>query len=101
MVMVTARSRRIDIISPASVVGQHTCHGGLEITEGIMRELAGKAAFITGGASGIGFALGRAFAEAGMKVMLADIEAAALAAALRSHRDFGPNIRGVACDHAG
>ncbi len=33
-----------------------------------MRELAGRTAFVTGGASGIGFALGRAFAEAGMKV---------------------------------
>ena len=28
-----------------------------------MRELAGKTAFVTGGASGIGFALGRAFAR--------------------------------------
>src|SRR6202049_1470557 len=65
-----------------------------------MRELAGKTAFVTGGASGIGFALGRAFAEAGMKVMLADIEADALAAALKSLHDFGPNIRGVACDVA-
>ena len=46
-----------------------------------MRELAGKAAFVTGGASGIGFALARAFAEEGMKVMLADIERDALAAA--------------------
>jgi len=46
-----------------------------------MRELAGKTAFVTGGASGIGLALGRAFAEAGMKVMLADVEADALAAA--------------------
>jgi NAD(P)-dependent dehydrogenase (short-subunit alcohol dehydrogenase family) len=35
-----------------------------------MRELVGKTAFVTGGASGIGLALGRAFAEAGMKVML-------------------------------
>jgi short chain dehydrogenase len=34
----------------------------------------GKTAFVTGGASGIGFALCRAFAEVGMKVMLADIE---------------------------
>jgi NAD(P)-dependent dehydrogenase (short-subunit alcohol dehydrogenase family) len=65
-----------------------------------MRDLAGKTAFVTGGASGIGFALGRAFAEAGMKVMLADIEADALAAAVKSLHDFGPNIRGVACDVA-
>ena len=47
-----------------------------------MHELAGKTAFVTGGASGIGLALGRAFAEAGMKVVLADIEADALAAAV-------------------
>jgi NAD(P)-dependent dehydrogenase (short-subunit alcohol dehydrogenase family) len=63
-----------------------------------MRELAGKTAFVTGGASGIGLALGRAFAQAGMKVMLADIEAAALAAAVESLRDVGPDVRGVACD---
>jgi NAD(P)-dependent dehydrogenase (short-subunit alcohol dehydrogenase family) len=64
-----------------------------------MRELAGRTAFVTGGASGIGFALGRAFAEAGMKVMLADIETDALAAAVTSLRDFG-EVRGVACDVA-
>jgi NAD(P)-dependent dehydrogenase (short-subunit alcohol dehydrogenase family) len=65
-----------------------------------MRELAGKTAFVTGGASGIGFALGRAFAVAGMKVMLADIEADALAAAVGRLRDFAPDVRGVACDVA-
>ncbi len=65
-----------------------------------MRKLAGKTAFITGGASGIGFALGRAFAETGMKVMLADIEADALEAAVRSLRNFGPDVRGVICDVA-
>lgn len=63
-----------------------------------MRELAGKTAFVTGGASGIGLALGRAFAEAGMKVMLADIEAKALAAAVDGLRTISPNIRGVVCD---
>jgi NAD(P)-dependent dehydrogenase (short-subunit alcohol dehydrogenase family) len=63
-----------------------------------MRDLAGKAAFATGGASGIGFALGRALAEAGMKVMLADIEADALKAAVDSLRDVGPEVRGVVCD---
>jgi NAD(P)-dependent dehydrogenase (short-subunit alcohol dehydrogenase family) len=65
-----------------------------------MRELAGKTAFVTGGASGIGLALGRAFAEAGMKVMLADIEANALATAVDSLRGVGPDVRGVACDVA-
>jgi NAD(P)-dependent dehydrogenase (short-subunit alcohol dehydrogenase family) len=68
--------------------------------QGIMRELAGKTAFVTGGASGIGFALGRAFAEAGMKVMLADIEADELKAAVDRLRDIGPGVRGVTCDVA-
>ena len=35
-----------------------------------MRDLVGKTAFVTGAASGIGFALARAFAAAGMNVML-------------------------------
>ena len=65
-----------------------------------MRELAGKTGFVTGGASGIGFALGRAFAEAGMRVMLADIEADALATAVKGLRNVGPDVRGVACDVA-
>jgi NAD(P)-dependent dehydrogenase (short-subunit alcohol dehydrogenase family) len=65
-----------------------------------MRELAGKTAFVTGGASGIGLALGRAFAQAGMKVMLADVEADALAAAVGSLSNFGPNVQGVTCDVA-
>lgn len=65
-----------------------------------MKELAGKTAFVTGGASGIGFALGRAFAEAGMKVMLADVETDALAAAVESLANLGPGVRGVICDVA-
>jgi NAD(P)-dependent dehydrogenase (short-subunit alcohol dehydrogenase family) len=63
-----------------------------------MRELAGKTAFVTGGASGIGFALGRAFAQAGMKVMLADIETDALEAAVKSLHNVGPGVNGVICD---
>lgn len=65
-----------------------------------MRDFAGKTAFVTGGASGIGFALGRAFAEAGMNVMLADIEADALAGAVKSLHHFGPAVRSVSCDVA-
>jgi NAD(P)-dependent dehydrogenase (short-subunit alcohol dehydrogenase family) len=65
-----------------------------------MREFAGKTAFVTGGAGGIGFALGRAFAQAGMKVMLADIEPDALTTALEALREFGPDVRGVRCDVA-
>lgn len=38
-----------------------------------MRDVDGKVAFITGGASGIGLGIARAFANAGMKVVLADV----------------------------
>jgi NAD(P)-dependent dehydrogenase (short-subunit alcohol dehydrogenase family) len=65
-----------------------------------MRELAGKTAFVTGGAAGIGLALGRAFAQAGMKVMLADIEADALRTAVESLRKISPDISGTICDVA-
>ena len=43
-----------------------------------MRDVAGKVAFITGGASGMGLAMARSFSRAGMKVVIADIEQAAL-----------------------
>ena len=46
-----------------------------------MRDLTGKTAFITGGASGIGFAMAQAFLNEGMNVVIADIDADALAAA--------------------
>ena len=47
-----------------------------------MKELAGRVAVITGAASGIGLALSRRFAREGMKLVMADIEAAPLARAL-------------------
>ncbi|HVV63995.1 MAG TPA: SDR family NAD(P)-dependent oxidoreductase [Rhizomicrobium sp.] len=39
-----------------------------------MQEFKGKTAFITGGASGIGLSMARAFGRAGMNVVLADID---------------------------
>lgn len=65
-----------------------------------MRELSGKAAFVTGGASGIGLAMSRTFARTGMKVMIADIEEAALADAVKSLKGIGPDVRGVRCCRA-
>lgn len=65
-----------------------------------MRELAGRTAFVTGGASGIGLALGRAFGEAGMRVMLADIERGSLDAAVAELRGAGLDVRGIPCDVA-
>jgi NAD(P)-dependent dehydrogenase (short-subunit alcohol dehydrogenase family) len=66
-----------------------------------MIELAGKTAFVTGGASGIGLALAEALAHAGMNVMLADIERDALTAAVESLSALGlKNISSVVCDVA-
>lgn len=65
-----------------------------------MQELRGTAAFITGGASGIGRAMGRAFLQEGMKVMLADVELSALDQTLDDLREFDGNVRGIACDVA-
>jgi NAD(P)-dependent dehydrogenase (short-subunit alcohol dehydrogenase family) len=63
-----------------------------------MRDLKGKTAFVTGGASGIGLAVGRALAEAGMRVMLADIEAKPLEQAIDAFKGNLPEVRGVVCD---
>jgi NAD(P)-dependent dehydrogenase (short-subunit alcohol dehydrogenase family) len=65
-----------------------------------MRELKGKTAFITGGASGIGLAMAKAFAEAGMNVMLADVEQGALDQARKDLGQYGNHVLGVACDVA-
>ncbi len=46
-----------------------------------MRDLAGKAAFITGGASGIGLGVARALARAGVRVAIADVRSVAVHAA--------------------
>ncbi len=43
-----------------------------------MKDVTGKVAFITGGASGMGLAMARSFSAAGMKVAIADIEQDAL-----------------------
>lgn len=43
-----------------------------------MQDLRGKVAVVTGGASGIGFAMAARFAREGMKLVLADIEKVAL-----------------------
>jgi len=46
--------------------------------ETMMEDVAGKTAFITGGASGMGLGMARAFARNGMKVVIADIRQEAL-----------------------
>ena len=63
-----------------------------------MRELAGKVAVTTGAASGIGRALVERFARAGMKLVLADVEEAALAAAAEELAAAGADVLAVQTD---
>lgn len=65
-----------------------------------MKNLTGKTAFITGGASGIGYAMAKVFAREGMNVMLADIEAGPLDEAARALRNAGGAIGTIVCDVA-
>jgi NAD(P)-dependent dehydrogenase (short-subunit alcohol dehydrogenase family) len=63
-----------------------------------MKEFRGKTAFVTGGASGMGFAMAEAFGREGMNVMLADIEEAALRLAVDALRDKQIRCEGVLAD---
>jgi NAD(P)-dependent dehydrogenase (short-subunit alcohol dehydrogenase family) len=63
-----------------------------------MDQFKGKTAFVTGGASGIGLALACAFGRRGMNVAIADVEAAACAAAVETLRSEGIPVNGMACD---
>jgi NAD(P)-dependent dehydrogenase (short-subunit alcohol dehydrogenase family) len=63
-----------------------------------MRELRGKVAVITGGASGIGLGMARAFAGAGMRLVLADIEPIAAETAARALAASGAGARAVRAD---
>ena len=61
-------------------------------------QFAGKVAVITGGASGIGFATAKALAAKGVKLVLADIEAAALEKAATELTATGTRVESVVCD---
>ncbi len=63
-----------------------------------MKDLAGKTVFVTGAASGIGLGIATAFAQAGAKVMLCDIEEAALTVAVEKLRLTNADVDGVKAD---
>ena len=63
-----------------------------------MKELAGKVAVVTGGASGIGRAMAEGFAAEGMKLVLADVEMDSLQAAKSELEDGGAEVLAVRCD---
>jgi len=63
-----------------------------------MKDLAGKTAFITGAASGIGLGVSTALAQAGVKVMMCDIEQGALDAAVAGLKRTNADVDGVVAD---
>lgn len=63
-------------------------------------DVAGKTVFITGGAGGIGLAIAVSFGRRGCKVMLADIDGAALEAAAATLASDGVDVDTVVCDVA-
>ena len=63
-----------------------------------MRDFHDKVAFVTGGASGVGFSLARALGRARMKVMLADIDVDALQNAVAELKKDQISVLSVECD---
>ena len=63
-----------------------------------MRLAAGQCAVVTGAASGVGLAMARRFAHEGMRVVLADVEEAALDKAVSGLRETGADVLGQITD---
>lgn len=63
-----------------------------------MKRLEGRVAVVTGGAGGIGRAMGEAFGRSGMKVVLADVQPDPLAKTVDELRADGLEVTGVPTD---
>ena len=63
-----------------------------------MKDLTGKTAFVTGAASGIGLGIAAALDQAGVKVMLCDIEATALDKAVEGLRVTNADVDSIVAD---
>ena len=63
-----------------------------------MQTFADRVAVVTGGAGGLGRAMGERFAQEGMKVVLADVQPEPLAETERELRAHGLDVRGVVTD---
>ena len=63
-----------------------------------MQDFSGRTAVLTGGASGIGLGMARAFAARGMKLVLADLDDALLKAAEAEFSEAGISVVCQVCD---
>ncbi len=63
-----------------------------------METFTDKVAVVTGGASGIGLGMARSFASRGMKLVIADLDDDALAAAVEEFKGQGVAVVGQRCD---
>ncbi len=63
-----------------------------------MQSFEGKVAVVTGAASGMGKAFSERFAQAGMKVVLADVEENALTATVQEFKQREFDVLGVRTD---
>ena len=63
-----------------------------------MKEFKDRVAVVTGGASGIGSAMAETFIQAGMKVVLADVDEQSLILNVKRLKDKGATVIGVAAD---
>jgi NAD(P)-dependent dehydrogenase (short-subunit alcohol dehydrogenase family) len=64
-----------------------------------MQDVQGKTAFITGGASGMGLGMAKAFARAGMKVVISDIRKDGIEEALKENfSDTNFDVHGIPLD---
>src|SRR4249920_4167206 len=63
-----------------------------------MQDLTRRTAFVTGAASGIGLGIATALSQAGVKVMLCDIEEEALATAVEKLKLTNADVDGVRAD---
>jgi NAD(P)-dependent dehydrogenase (short-subunit alcohol dehydrogenase family) len=85
----------------ALYANQSRCHhrrSHLIFAEALVKDVAGKTAFVTGAASGIGLGIATALAQAGAKVMLCDIEAEALSRATDNLKATNADVDCVKAD---
>jgi len=95
--MLSTKDRCVNLSQKAGWAQPSGTQAILEGTEGEkVKDLHGKVAVVTGGGSGIGAGMVRAFAEAGMHVVVADIEVDRAEAIARQVADNGQ--RAIAVD---